>query len=82
MLHFTKLRELTVSYTFDGQKFRDALPLQGITISATGRNIWVIDNIEGIDPETNQGGVGNALGLDYFTNPQTASFLFSLAINF
>lgn len=79
---WTKLRELTLSYRIDGQGFRDATPLQGITISATGRNIININNIEGIDPETNQGGVGNSLGLDYFTNPQTASFLFSLSVDF
>ena len=36
----------------------------------------------GIDPETNQYGVGNALGLDYFTNPQSKSVLFSAAFNF
>lgn len=79
---WTKLRELTLSYTIDGQGFRDATPFQGVTVSATGRNILNINNIDGIDPETNQGGVGNSLGLDYFTNPQTASFLFSLSVNF
>lgn len=79
---FTKLREVTLSYTFQGKAFRDATPFQSIIIAATGRNILNINNIDGIDPETNQGGVGNALGLDYFTNPQTASFLFSLGIEF
>lgn len=79
---WTKLRELTLSYTINGQGFKDATPFQGITLSATGRNILILDNIEGIDAETNQGGVGNALGLDYFTNPQTASFLFSLSVDF
>ena len=40
------------------------------------------NNVPGIDPETNQYGVGNALGLDYFTNPQTKSVLFTAAFNF
>jgi len=30
----------------------------------------------------NQYGVGQAQGLDYFTNPQTQSVLFSAAFNF
>lgn len=79
---FTKLREVTLSYTFSGKAFRDATPFQSIILAATGRNILNYNRIDGIDPETNQGGVGNALGLDYFTNPQTASFLVSLGIEF
>ena len=41
-----------------------------------------INNIPGIDPEVNQYGTGNALGLDYFTNPQTQSTLLGVTFNF
>ena len=40
------------------------------------------NNIPGIDPEVNQYGTGNALGLDYFTNPQTQSTLLGVTFNF
>ena len=79
---FTKIRELTLSYTLNGEGFQSATKLGSVTISATTRNLFQWDNIEGIDPETNQFGVSNGFGLEYFTNPQTRSFLFSLGINF
>lgn len=79
---YTKVRELTLSYTINGDGFQKKTSLGGITLSATGRNLISWDNIEGVDPETNQFGVGNGIGLEYFTNPQTASFLFSLGVNF
>ena len=42
----------------------------------------VQNNIPGIDPEVNQYGTGNAIGLDYFTNPQTQSTLLGVTFNF
>lgn len=76
---FTKIRELTLGYTIDKSM---GLPLNGITVSATARNIFNRNKIEGIDPETSQTGVGNGFGLEYFTNPQTASYVFTVAVNF
>lgn len=76
---FTKIRELTVSYLLDEAI---GLPLNGITISATARNIFNRNQIDGIDPETSQTGVGNGFGLEYFTNPQTASYVFTVGVNF
>ena len=79
---FTRLRELTLSYTINSQSFRQKTKLNSIVISATGRNLFLWDDLEGVDPQVNQTGVGNAAGLDYFTNPSTKSYLFSVAINF
>jgi len=36
----------------------------------------------GLDPATNQAGVANGFGLDYFTNPSTKSYLFTVSVNF
>ena len=36
----------------------------------------------GVDPAVNQSGVSSGFGLDYFTNPSTKSYLFSLTANF
>ena len=79
---FTKVRELSLSYLFDGNGLDTILGLDSILLTATARNLININNVPGIDPETNQYGVGNALGLDYFTNPQTKSVLFTAAFNF
>ena len=79
---FTRFRELTIGYNLTSQKFREKTKLSGIQLSATGRNLFLIDDIPGVDPEINQFGVSNGFGLDYFTNPSTKSLLFSLAVTF
>ena len=79
---FTKVRELSLSYLIDSEGLNSILGLDNIKLTATARNLININNVPGIDPETNQYGVGNALGLDYFTNPQTKSVLFTAAFNF
>ncbi len=76
---FTKLREVTLSYTIKSPAFKDVI--NGITIGATARNLFNWNRIEGIDPEVSQTGVGTQ-GLEYFTNPMTKSFLFSAAVEF
>lgn len=79
---FTRLREITLGYTLGSQAFKEKTQLGSITFSLSGRNIFLWDNIPGVDPEINQTGVGNGLGLDYFTNPSTRSFLFSISVNY
>ncbi|MEM1120402.1 MAG: SusC/RagA family TonB-linked outer membrane protein [Bacteroidota bacterium] len=79
---FTRFRELSLGYVFNGQKLRDATKLGSITVTLTGRNLFLIDDIPGIDPEVNQFGVSNGFGLDYFTNPSTRSYLFSVKISY
>ncbi len=79
---FTKVRELSLSYTLDTPWLNKATGLNSILFTVTGRNLINLNNIPGIDPEVNQYGVGNALGLDYFTNPQTKSVLFKVSFNY
>ena len=79
---WTKVRELSLSYTLDTASLKTNLGLQSIRFTLTGRNLININNIPGIDPEVNQFGTGNALGLDYFTNPQTQSTLLGVTFNF
>ena len=40
------------------------------------------NKVDGIDPEINTKGVSVAQGVEYFTNPQSKGFLFSLTINY
>jgi TonB-linked SusC/RagA family outer membrane protein len=79
---FTRFRELSLSYALRSNWVKEKLKLESIIIAATGRNLILWDEIPGVDPEINQTGVSNARGLDYFTNPSTASILFSLTVNY
>ncbi len=79
---FTRLREISLGYTLASEAFTEKTKLGSVTFSLSGRNIFLWDNIPGVDPEINQTGVGNGLGLDYFTNPSTRSFLFSISVNY
>ncbi|GAB4259995.1 MAG: SusC/RagA family TonB-linked outer membrane protein [Saprospiraceae bacterium] len=78
----TRLREISLGYSINSAAFRERTGLGSITLMATGRNLFTWDEIDGVDPEINQYGVSNGFGLDYFTNPTTRSFLFSLTINY
>jgi TonB-linked SusC/RagA family outer membrane protein len=78
----TRLREISLNYTIRGTGFTNTTKLESVTIGVTGRNLLVWDDLEGVDPQVNQFGVGNSRGLDYFTNPSTKSFLFNLKVNF
>ena len=79
---FTRLRELTLGYNLNSEAFRDATRLAGVNIALTGRNLFTWDGIEGIDPQVNQIGVSNGFGLEYFTNPSTRSFLFTVTVTY
>lgn len=79
---WTKVRELSLSYTLDSPNLKSSTGLDSVRFTVTGRNLININNIPGIDPEVNQYGTGNAIGLDYFTNPQTQSTLLGVTFNF
>ena len=78
----TRLREIALSYSLTGNKFRSVSRLQSIDFTVTGRNLGLWTDYTGIDPETNLTGPSNGRGLDYFNNPSTRSFLFSVKINY
>ncbi|MCD6598707.1 MAG: SusC/RagA family TonB-linked outer membrane protein [Bacteroidales bacterium] len=79
---WTRLKEVSLSYTLNSAKFREKTKLGSVVFTASGRNLFIWDGIPGVDPEINQSGVNNGFGLDYFTNPSTRSFLFSLSITY
>ncbi len=79
---WTRLREVTLSYRLRNDWLSDKISLSNIEISLTGRNLVLWTDVKGIDPETNVDGVSNGLGIDYFTNPGTRSYLLSVSANF
>ncbi|GAA4268983.1 SusC/RagA family TonB-linked outer membrane protein [Hyunsoonleella aestuarii] len=79
---WTRLRELSLSYTLNSEKFRKATGLSSIEFTASGRNLVIWTDVVGIDPDINQFGVGRAKGLDYFSNPGSRTYAFGIKFNY
>lgn len=68
---FVKLREVSVSYTFDPEM----LGIHSMRISLVGRNLFSIDNYSGYDPEVNIGGSRTGISsFDFAEVPIPRSF--------
>jgi TonB-linked SusC/RagA family outer membrane protein len=81
----TRIREITLSYSLTSKGFRKVTKLNSIDFSITGRNLLIVGpDVKkiGNDPETNLTGPTNGRGLEYFNNPSTRSYLFSVTINY
>jgi len=79
---YTKLREISVAYTFDGKWVSNLIGLSSIDLRLAGRNLKTWTKYKGIDPETNLTGAQfQTQGIDYFNNPQTRSFVLSIGLN-
>lgn len=76
-----RLRELTVSYNVPTKLFGKA-PFKALSLSFTGRNLWLSTDFPGVDPETNLTGDSNGFGLEYFNMPNTKSYNFGLKATF
>ncbi len=79
---WTRLREVAIGYTLSTAGFRKTTRLDNIYFGLTGRNLFLWTDIKGIDPETNQFGVTNGFGIDYFTNPGTRTIMFNIRITY
>ena len=60
----------------------EKLRFSDLTIALTGRNLILITDYPGIDPETNLTGTSAGFGLDYFNMPNTRSFNVGVTANF
>ncbi|MEX1136639.1 MAG: SusC/RagA family TonB-linked outer membrane protein [Balneolales bacterium] len=78
---FLKLRELSLSYTLPPSLVRTAA-LQSVTITGTGRNLWINSDFSHRDPEGSLLGSGNAQGFYHAVTPGTRSFTLSLNVSF
>lgn len=78
-----RLREIGLTYSLRTPGFKRATKLNSIDFSITGRNVALWTSYVGVDPESNQTQAGSqARGEDWFTNPSTKSFLFSIRISY
>jgi hypothetical protein len=79
---FVKLREISIGYQFNQPWVLSGIGFSSMEVRVAGRNLVTWTNYSGIDPETSLLGSASALrGVDYFNNPQTTSWLFSLTLN-
>jgi len=79
---WTRLREVSASYSFTGNWLRNAFSLSSADLRLAGRNLLLSTKYSGIDPETNlNGSTSLDRGTDYFNNPQTRSFVISVSLN-
>jgi TonB-linked SusC/RagA family outer membrane protein len=77
---FVKLREISVGYTLDQPWVARSLGFSSIELRVAGRNLKTWNNYTGVDPETSiLGSASPVKGIDYFNNPQSRSFVFSLS---
>ncbi len=79
---WTRLREVSLGYTLSSPGFKKATKFSSMRFSLSGRNLALWTDIVGFDPEVNQSGVNNGFGTEYFTNPSTRSWLFTINLNF
>ncbi|MEW5930743.1 MAG: TonB-dependent receptor plug domain-containing protein, partial [Gemmatimonadota bacterium] len=77
----TRLREVSVAYTFDRPWLRRTLGLRAVDARVAGRNLRGWTGYTGFDPEA---GVGGAVlpnrGIDWFVNPPARAWVISLTL--
>jgi len=79
---FVKLREVSIGYTLDQPWVARSLGFSSIELRVAGRNLTSWNDYTGVDPETSLLGAASPVrGLNYFNNPQSRSWSFSLTLN-
>jgi len=76
---WVRLRELSFSYQFPASLIGGSF-IRSLEVGVTMRNLFLITNYSGIDPETNLSGASNSFGRDYFNSPNTRSYGFNLRV--
>jgi hypothetical protein len=79
---YVKLREISIGYSFSDDAVTRTLGFSSIDVRISGRNLHTWTDYTGVDPETNLSGADTpATGIDWFNNPQSRSFVFSVTLN-
>jgi TonB-linked SusC/RagA family outer membrane protein len=79
---YVRLRELSIGYNFPVSIVQKTKILTGASLSLVARNLFLITDYTGIDPETNLTGSSNDFGEDYFNMPNTKSIGFNVTLKF
>lgn len=80
---FMRIKNVTLSYTFR-KEWVKKIGMKAAKIYATVQNLYTFTNYFGMDPEVNYyGGSSNIVqGTDFFTYPQSRTFLMGLSLVF
>ena len=79
---FTKLREVTLSYSLPN-KFASKIGFKNVTVSAVGRNLMLWSKVPHVDPETASTSGGTIIpGVESVAIPSTKSFGVNLGFTF
>lgn len=77
-----RMRDISLSYNLPSSTL-SKLPFSAVSIGFTARNLFLITDYTGIDPETNlTGDSSNVIGYDYFNNPNTKSYGVNVNLTF
>lgn len=76
---FTRIKDITLSYTFP-QNWMNKVGLGGLTVYASGRNLFTFTDWVGWDPETRQDSRGSGKWEDNY--PMTKSYVFGINLTF
>jgi TonB-linked SusC/RagA family outer membrane protein len=76
---YTRIKDITLSYTFPDKLIKKA-GLGGLTVYASGRNLFTFTDWIGWDPETRQDGRGSGDWEDNY--PMTKSYTFGINLTF
>ena len=80
---WTRLREVTLSYDLTSDKLKEMTKISAAKLTFTGRNLLLFTDYSGNDPDQSLNGPGNnGFGLDYFQNPSTRTYQFTLNLTF
>jgi hypothetical protein len=79
---FVKLREVAVGVVLDQPWVSRTIGFSSMEVRIAGRNLHTWTDYTGVDPETSVLGSATPVqGVEYFNNPQTRSFIFSITLN-
>ncbi len=76
-----RLRELTFSYQLP-TNWLDGTGLKSASLGLSARNVFLITDYSGVDPETNLAGASNSFGREWFNSPNTRSYGVNLKVGF
>lgn len=81
---FTKLREISLSYSFPAKWFKKTKFITGAEVRFFGNNValWTPKSNTYIDPETSSYGAGNAQGFEFGTTPSLRNLGFGFKLDF
>lgn len=75
---FIRIEDVTLSYSFPVKK----KGIRGIKLYATGKNLLVLSDYLGYDPEFSYGLDTRTMGIDYFSAPVGKSYIIGVKLDF